>query len=144
GEADEVHRRHRDHYTAMAALLDSPTDADHHRRIEQVETEIDNLRAAFAWCRENDELEPALALTSSLQPLWLTRGRIQEGLAWFDSVLADHSPRRCDVSAVVRGRALADKAALDASRSLHGNLDQAQQAVAIAREIKDPALLARA
>jgi DNA-binding CsgD family transcriptional regulator len=45
---------------------------------------------------------------------------------------------------LVRGRALADKAALDASRSIHDNLDQAQQAVAIAREIKHPALLARA
>jgi DNA-binding CsgD family transcriptional regulator len=144
GEADEVHRRHRDHYTAMAALLDSPTDIDHQRRIEQVEIEIDNLRAAFAWCRENGEVEAALALTSSLQPLWLTRGRIQEGLAWFDGVLTDRSAPRFDVSAVVRGRALADKAALDASRSIRDTLDQAQQAVTIAREINDPALLARA
>ena len=45
---------------------------------------------------------------------------------------------------MVRGRALADKATLDASRSIHDNLDQAQQAVAIAREINDQALLARA
>jgi DNA-binding CsgD family transcriptional regulator len=44
----------------------------------------------------------------------------------------------------VRGRALADRAALDASRSIHDNLDRAHQAVAIAREINDPALLARA
>jgi predicted ATPase/class 3 adenylate cyclase/DNA-binding CsgD family transcriptional regulator len=144
GEADEVHARHRDHYTAMAALLDSPADDDHHRRIEQVETEIDNLRAAFAWSRQNGEIELALELTSSLQPLWLTRGRIHEGLAWFDAALTDQNAHHSDISAVVRGRALADKAALDASRSIHDNLDQAQQAVAIAREINDPALLARA
>ena len=84
-----------------------------------------------------------MELTSALQPLWLTRGRIQEGLAWFDAVLTDQSAHQ-HILAVVRGRALADKAALDASRSIHDNLDQAQQAVAIAREINNPALLARA
>jgi DNA-binding CsgD family transcriptional regulator len=144
GEADEVHSRHRDYYTALAALLDSPADADHHCRIEQVEIEIDNLRAAFAWSRENGEIEPALELTSSLQPLWQTRGRIQEGLAWFDATLTGQSAQHSEISAVVRGRALADKAALDASRSIHDNLEHAQEAVAIAREINDPALLARA
>ena len=144
GEADEVRTRHRDYYAAMAALLDSPADADHQCRIEQVEIEIDNLRAAFACSRENGEIERALELTSSLQPLWQTRGRIQEGLAWFDATLTEHNLQHADISAVVRGRALADKAALDASRSVADNLEQAQQAVAIAREIDDPALLARA
>ncbi len=143
GEADALRARHRDHYARMAALLDSPTDGEHQRRIEQVEIEIDNVRAAFEWCRSNDEIEPALMLTSALQPLWLTRGRIQQGLAWFDAVLSDSSALS-GVSPLVRGRALADKAALDASRSAHDNLDQAEQAVAIARQINDPALLARA
>ncbi|OBJ55333.1 LuxR family transcriptional regulator [Mycobacterium sp. 1423905.2] len=144
GEADEIRTRHRDHYTRIAALLDSPTDTDHQRRIEQVENEIDNLRTAFACCRESDDIERALELTSSLQPLWLTRGRIHEGLAWFDAVLTEEKLHQADVSAVVRGRALADKAVLDASRNTPDNLGQAQRAVAIAREIDDPALLARA
>ncbi|OBK14862.1 LuxR family transcriptional regulator [Mycobacterium asiaticum] len=143
GEIGALRARHRDHYAQMAAQLDSPADGEHQRRIEQVESEIDNLRTAFAWCRDNDEIGPALELTSSLQPLWLTRGRIQEGLAWFDAVLTDRSAL-ARVAPVVRGRALADRAALDASRSIHDNLDQALQAVAIARQMKDPALLARA
>ncbi len=71
----------------MAALLDAPAGSDYERRIEQAEAEIDNLRAAFAWSRENADIELALALASSLQPLWLARGRIQEGLAWFDAAL---------------------------------------------------------
>ena len=45
------------------------------RVLEQAETEIDNLRAAFAWSRENNDIEEALRLASSLQPLWLSRGR---------------------------------------------------------------------
>ena len=44
----------------------------------------------------------------------------------------------------MRARALADKAVLDASMGATDSMDQAQQALAIAREVDDPALLARA
>jgi predicted ATPase/DNA-binding CsgD family transcriptional regulator len=141
GEADVVRGCHRDHYTAMAAVLDAPARTDYERRVEQAETEMDNLRAAFVWSREHADNGLALALASSLQPLWFTRGRIREGLAWFDAVLiADDT----EVAAAVRAGALADKAVLDAWVVAKLSMDQAQQAVAIARELNDPALLARA
>ena len=89
GEADAVRSRHRDHYTGLAAVLDTPARTDYEQRLEQVEIEIDNLRAAFGWSRENADVELALALASSLQPLWFTRGRMREGLAWFDTALTD-------------------------------------------------------
>ena len=66
-----------------------------------------------AWSRENSDIELALALASSLQPLWLARGRIREGLAWFDAALADLDAQHPEVAAAVRARALADKATLD-------------------------------
>src|SRR5262249_8652927 len=81
---------------------------------------------------------------SSLQPLWLARGRIREGLAWFDSALADDNAPHAEVAAVVRARALADEASLAIRVGAADSLDQAQQALAIAREVDDPALLARA
>jgi predicted ATPase len=143
GEADAVRARHRDHYTAMAALLDTPARADYEPRLDQAETEIDNLRAAFAWSRENFDAELALALASSLQPLWLTRGRIREGRAWFDTVLTEENTRHLDVAAAVRARALADKAVLDNWVDAAASMDQAEHALAIARELDDPALLAR-
>jgi predicted ATPase/class 3 adenylate cyclase/DNA-binding CsgD family transcriptional regulator len=142
GEADTVRTRHRDYYTAMAALLDAPAGSDYEQRIEQAETEIDNLRAAFAWSRENSDTEHALALASSLQPLWVTRGRLREGLAWFDTALADLDAQHPGVAPAVRARAIADKAVLDAVLGAD-SLDQAQQALAIARDVDDPALLAR-
>ena len=144
GEADTVRARHRDHYTAMAALLDTPAGNDYERRIEQAETEIDNLRAAFAWSRENTEIALALALASSLQPLWLARGRIQEGLGWFDAALTDHNAHHIQVAPAVRARALADQAVLDASVAATDRLGQAEQALAIARDLDDPALVVRA
>ena len=144
GEADTVRARHRDHYTAMAALLDTPAGNDYERRIEQAEIEIDNLRAAFAWSRENTQIALALALASSLQPLWLARGRIQEGLAWFDAALTDHNAHHIQVAPAVRARALADQAVLDASVAATDRLGQAEQALAIARDVDDPALVVRA
>jgi predicted ATPase/class 3 adenylate cyclase/DNA-binding CsgD family transcriptional regulator len=144
GEADAVRARQRDHYTAMAALLDTPASDDFGRRIEQAENEIDNMRTAFGWSRENSEIELALGLASSLQPLWLAWGRPQEGLAWFDAVVDDHDGEHGEVAPAVWARALADKAMLDALRTVHDRMGQAERALAIARELDDPALVVRA
>ncbi len=144
GEADVVRTRHRDHYTAMAALLDAPAGSDYEQRLEQADIEIDNLRAAFGWSRENSDIELALALASSLQPLWQARGRLREGLAWFDAALADLDAHHAGVAPAVRARALADRATLGLWAGAAESPDQAQQALAIAREVDDPALLVRA
>jgi predicted ATPase/class 3 adenylate cyclase/DNA-binding CsgD family transcriptional regulator len=143
GEADPVRSRHRDYYMAIAAVLDAPAGGDYERRIEQAEIEIDNLRAAFAWSRENSDIELALMLASSLQPLWHPR-RIREGLTWFDTALADLDAKHPEVTPAVRARALADRAMLGILAGAATSLDQAQQALAIAREVDDPALLVRA
>jgi predicted ATPase/class 3 adenylate cyclase/DNA-binding CsgD family transcriptional regulator len=144
GEADAVRARHRDHYTAMAAVLDAPAGSDYEQRIEQAETEIDNLRAAFGWSRENSDIELALALASSLQTLWLARGRIREGPTWFDAAFTDLDAQHSEVAPVVRARALADRAVLGLMADAADSLDQAQQALAIALKVDDPALLVRA
>jgi predicted ATPase/class 3 adenylate cyclase/DNA-binding CsgD family transcriptional regulator len=145
GEADAVRSRHRDYYTGLAAVLDAPAGSDYEQRLEQAESEIDNLRAAFLWSRENSDVELALALVSSLQPLWLARGRLREGLAGFDAALADLDAQHNEVAAGARARALADRAVLAGwLGALENSLGQAQQALSIAREVDDPALLARA
>ncbi|NLP97516.1 LuxR family transcriptional regulator [Mycobacterium tuberculosis] len=148
GEAD-VHARHRDYYTALAASLNTPADNDHQRLVARAETEIDNLRAAFAWSRENDHITEALQLASSLQPIWFGRAHLREGLSWFNSILEDQRFHRLAVSTAVRARALADKAMLSTwlATSPVGATDiiaPAQQALAMAREVGDPAALVRA
>lgn len=92
GEGDAARSRHRDHYTALASLLEGPSDSGYGQRVEQIEAEIDNMRAAFAWSRENGDAESALALASSLTPLW--QPRPAEGVAWFDAILSDNAPGR--------------------------------------------------
>jgi DNA-binding CsgD family transcriptional regulator len=69
-------------------------------------------------------------------------GRGREGLAWFDTVLSEENT--LDLKAKVRAQALADQALLAAWVNAAASLDQAQQALAIARAIDDPALLVRA
>jgi predicted ATPase/class 3 adenylate cyclase/DNA-binding CsgD family transcriptional regulator len=144
GEADAVRSRHRDYYTSLAALLDAPAGSDYEQRLEQSDTEIDNLRAAFAWSRENSDVQLALALASSLHPLWQARGRLREGLTWFDAALADLDARHLELPPAMGARALADRALLAAAMGAADSIDQAQQALAIAREVNDPALLAAA
>jgi predicted ATPase/DNA-binding CsgD family transcriptional regulator len=144
GEADAVRSRHRDYYTSMAAAVDAPAGSDYEQRLDQAETEIDNLRAAFAWSRENSDTALALTLASSLQPLWQARGRVREGLTWFDSVLTHEVAQDAEVAAAIRARALADKAVIDLVLGAADSVDRAQQALALARDIDDPAVLARA
>jgi predicted ATPase/class 3 adenylate cyclase/DNA-binding CsgD family transcriptional regulator len=144
GEAEGVRSRHRDYYTSLAAEVDAPTGSDYEHRIDQAETEIDNLRAAFAWSRENSDIELALALASSLQPLWQARGRLREARTWFDTVLTPDVAQDAEVPAALRARALADKAVIDLVLGAADSVDRAQQALAIARDIDEPAVLARA
>ena len=143
GEGDVVRARHRDHYTATAALLETPTDSDRELKIEWAEAEMDNLRGAFAWSRENSDEELALELASSLQPLWLMRGRIQEGLAWLGTALADDGRQNSGVSAA-RVRASANMALLLAFLGRAENNDEVERILAMARELGDPPIVARA
>ena len=55
GEADDIRARHRDHYTAVAERLDAPARGSKEHLVEQADLDIDNLRAAFVWSRENNE-----------------------------------------------------------------------------------------
>ncbi|WP_155767851.1 LuxR family transcriptional regulator, partial [Mycobacterium asiaticum] len=134
-----VRSRHCDHYTAIAARLDAPARTDYEQRLEQVETEMDNLRNALGWDLENHDTERALALASSLQPVWLSRGRVMEGRAWFQVIPTETA--NLSVAPAVHARALADEAVLN---FLVGETTaSAARAVEIARELGDPALLAR-
>jgi predicted ATPase/class 3 adenylate cyclase/DNA-binding CsgD family transcriptional regulator len=141
GEADILRTRHRDHYTSMASLLDGPSGSDYGQRVEKTEIEIDNLRAAFAWSRDKGDAALALALASSLTPLW--QPRPAEGVAWFDTILGDSAHH--EIASAVRARALADRVLLVTMIGWDADIkDQADEALALARECDNPALLARA
>ncbi|HEY1842345.1 MAG TPA: adenylate/guanylate cyclase domain-containing protein [Mycobacterium sp.] len=139
GEADTFRSRHRDYYAAMATSLDESSELS--QRIAQAENENANLRAAFVWSRENSDTAAALQLASSLQPLWLARGHIVEGLTWLESVLSDDKAR--SAAPAIWARAFAAKGTLLGWIGIPGSIDDADHALAIAHDIGDKALLAR-
>jgi predicted ATPase/class 3 adenylate cyclase/DNA-binding CsgD family transcriptional regulator len=143
GEADAVRGQHRDFYAQFAELIELGMQVGDDHALELVEAEFDNVRAAFAWCRENSDAEAALSLASSLQPLWFPLGRMHEGLAWFDSVFSTEQGRPDQVPAAVRARALADRGVLEMWSRGVGGTEDVEQALAMARDIGDPALLMR-
>lgn len=144
-----VWKRHADYYTQLAASLETPASNGGPLFVEVAETELENFRAAFMWNRKEGHISVALSLASLLQPVWLGRGRQHEGLAWLDSILGAEYDIQSEIRPGVWARALADRVLLStllASTAVGAPtvLSQAHQALALAREVGDPAVLTRA
>lgn len=142
GEADAVRTRHRDHYATIAVGLAAADSPGREQLIEWAENEIDNLRAAYSWSRETNDFENGLLLATSLQDVWFRRGRQQEGMVALDLLLED-SRCRSAVPAELWVRGVADQAILAAAVAVPVNPERAQEALACARHIDDPVLLAQ-
>lgn len=106
------------------------------------QSEIDNLRAAYSWSLEKSEPEIALELVSAVQQVWIRCGRFREGLAGFDALLTDETRSHVTPAAWVRG--VAYHGVLCAWAGARGDVDRSREALAIARELDVPALLALA
>ncbi|MGO4446105.1 LuxR C-terminal-related transcriptional regulator [Mycobacterium sp. 2YAF39] len=142
GEAGTVRSRHRDHYVAVAAALNAPAGKGYEQLLEQMECEIDNLRAAFAWSLEGGEIETAMGMAVSLTPLWIGRGKLREGLAWLDLAFDAEKDSGVEAAASTRAWAMAEKALLGGVVLGVDRTELADQAIAIAREAGDPVVLA--
>jgi DNA-binding CsgD family transcriptional regulator len=143
GEADVIGGRHRDYFTSLAAELDAPDRTNHVRRLEQAEIDIDNLRGAFAWSLENGDIVLALRLAASLQPLWFSRWRLKEGLTLLDAALSAEAHTGADRdSAYVRAQA--EKGLMLGYIGSTESGQIADEALALARQTADPALVIRA
>jgi non-specific serine/threonine protein kinase len=89
-EEDAVRGRHLEYFRQMAEKLDEPqADEERVRWLNRSQGELDNLRAALAWC-EADETRAVtgLALAGRLYWLWTTRLQAGEGRGWVARLLA--------------------------------------------------------
>ena len=100
GEADAVRSRHRDHYTCAGRRCSTRRQAVTMSSVSsRPRPKSTTCGPRLTGAAKTPIHELALALASSLQPLWFARGRVREGLAWFDAVLTDDGctgPRRGD------------------------------------------------
>jgi predicted ATPase len=93
GEAAPLYRRHADTYVALAEQAEPELrGADQLLWLARMEREHDNLRAAEAWLRQNDDWAGAGRLVGALRHFWVTRSHLSEGRQRLETVLT-HAER---------------------------------------------------
>lgn len=108
GEAARLRDCHLDLFLARAEEA-APKLGEAYQRLwlNWLEGEHDNLRAALAWALEgapeSGRIEAGLRMATALVRFWEIRGFVQEGLAWFERLLAQADER---IPLVVRANAL--------------------------------------
>ena len=143
-EGDDVRCRHRDHYTAMAALLDAPADdgyeAAHRAGGHRNRQSASRFRVEPGTLGHRAGADAGVGAATALAVTGAHPGRAE--LARCCSCRC--GARRCaDVSAA-RVRASVDRSVLLSFSGMHVDLDEAERTLAAARELGDPALVARA
>ena len=89
-EEDAVRARHLEYFLQLAERLDEPqADEARLRWLDQAQGDLDNLRAALAWCEADaTRAVTGLALAGRLYWLWITRIHPGEGRGWVARLLA--------------------------------------------------------
>jgi predicted ATPase/DNA-binding SARP family transcriptional activator len=89
GDADEIRRRHLDHFVAFAAEAEPKlADREQIAWFARLEDEHDNLRAALAYALETGDGESALRLVVGIRRFWQIHGYLAEGRESIESALA--------------------------------------------------------
>jgi predicted ATPase/class 3 adenylate cyclase len=88
GEADELRRRHAEHFRELAERSEPEIlRSDQILWLDRLHDELDNFRAALEWSLARGELELALRLIGSLRRAWVARGYLAETRWWLQTVL---------------------------------------------------------
>jgi predicted ATPase len=75
GEETETRQRHAEYFVALVETVGSAFGGPQHAMVrDQLDPELPNLRAAFAWFQEVGDHELALHFASALLGFWLQRG----------------------------------------------------------------------
>lgn len=110
GDAEELRRRHANHFLALAEQAEPALDAgaDQSIWLERLGLEHDNLRAALAWFAARHESQLELRLASALANFWWVRGHLSEGRKRLEDAMA----RSEGVSTALRAKSLTALASL--------------------------------
>jgi predicted ATPase/DNA-binding SARP family transcriptional activator len=136
-EAEEVKRRHAQHFIKLA---ESEPVSEQAAWLARMDAERDNFRAALAWCLDGGETSLGLRLAAALWEFWWVRGYLAEGRGWLDEALTSSA----DAEPELRARALHAAGSL-ATRQ--GDYRRAatlfEQSLALSEELGDAAGTAR-
>ena len=142
-ETGDIGQRHVAYYLALAEEAGPAlTGPEAVAWLARLDTEHDNLRAALRWAREQDDGATALRLAAALWPFWARRGHLSEGRRWLTEGL-DRSAAAVAPSVRVSGLVGAAQLAMDQA-AYDEAAQRCAQALALARELGDPRMLAAA
>jgi len=129
GEAQELRRRHAEHFLALTEEAEPHLPAYQREWVDRLEIEHDNLRASFDRLKSSGETQRALRLAGSLSLFWLVKGHLSEGRRRLEAALdADERPT------AARAKALdgASMTVIDTTSRLH-----AEEGLALHRALGD-------
>src|SRR5579859_381976 len=113
-DAAVTRRRHARYFSSLAETIQPRLwTGEEPRWLDRISAELDNFRAAVAWCYSAvGDVEEGLRLASALWLFWETRGPIPEGRTWLEMglVRADAVSRPVRIKAVIRAGELAQAA----------------------------------
>jgi predicted ATPase/class 3 adenylate cyclase len=130
GEAQELQRRHAEHFLALAEETEPLAREVDAATLDRLQQEADNLRAALDWLESGGETQLVLRLAGALMDFWPTKGYVAEGHRRLeDALAADESPT------AARGKALlaAGNIAIGQGDSAAARL-RAEEALALHRQ----------
>jgi len=141
GDEPEIRERHLVVFLALAEDAEPHLlGAQRRARLDRLEREIDNFRAALDWATDASRVEQALRLGAALWRLWQMRGYLREGRRQIERVLAldgvDRYPRELARAFEAAGGIAHWQGDSAVERSWY------EQAVRIARELGDRPMLA--
>jgi predicted ATPase/class 3 adenylate cyclase len=88
GEAEELRRRHAEHFLALAEEAEPHLRGDPKEWLDRLQPDHDNLRAAVDHLEAAGETQLVLRLVSALANFWALRGHLAEGRRRVEDALA--------------------------------------------------------
>jgi predicted ATPase/class 3 adenylate cyclase len=142
GDLEPVLRRHADHYLRLAEEAEPHLTAkDQGEWLDRCDTEHANIRAALRWAIDRGEAGRAQAAAGALWRFWHQRGHLAEGRRWLTEILAMPSGQ---APTAERAKALTAAGGIAWWRDRSESRAFYEEALAIERELGDPARLAEA
>jgi predicted ATPase/class 3 adenylate cyclase len=133
GEAEELRRRHAEHFLALAEEAEPYAREVDAAWLDRLDREADNLRAALDWLDASEETQLVLRLAGALMDYWGTKGYLAEGRRRLeDALAADVDPTAARAKAL---NAAADMA-IGYGDAAAARL-RAEQALALHRQLGD-------
>jgi predicted ATPase/serine/threonine protein kinase/DNA-binding CsgD family transcriptional regulator len=139
GEEETTRRAHATYYLALAdEAAKEISGTQQAARVQRLERERDNMRAALQWSLEQGEagegMEMALRFSRALADIWIISGRYSEGRTFLKRVLAGSKGNKTSL----RAEALNIAAGLAVDQGDFGEAEElSEESLALSRRLED-------